>query len=233
MAALHEDRKLFYVVNPKVANTSIKRIMWADLPGVESLPSLHGHHPQRCIRQLTDRELNHILASPEWLRFSFVRNPYTRIVSAYKDKIYNRDLDGRFLEKLGWPYRYTPDFSTFLQIIAEQPEKQMDWHWRPQSSLLMHDLIDYHWLGKMENFNADMEPVLRRFDDGRENLARQQLNSRLNATDRASRDNTNQQRQKIPTPTLTDADVQLIRLLYAEDFRRYGYELTPPAELLQ
>ncbi len=232
IAAINEQQKLLYIVNPKVANTSIKRIIWADHPALDQLPSLHGHHPERSLKELPDRAIDTMLNGDDWFRFSFVRNPYSRIVSAYKDKIFGRDLDGRFLEKIGYgPAARPPSFSEFLHRIADQPPQQMDWHWRPQQLLLMHELIDYHWLGKMEAFESDMTPVFERLGRSNQQM-QQQLATRLNATDRDSRNNSNQPRKAVANPTLSNKDVELIQTLYSEDFQRYGYSTEPPENLL-
>ena len=106
----------------------------------------------------------------------------------------------------------------------------MDWHWRPQSDLLMFNLIDYDHIGQIENFAQDLDPLFDRFGSEAESL-RPLSSQKLNATGVSGTDARNQQRKAIPLPRLTLASVRLIQDLYAEDFSRFGYDLQPPLSL--
>jgi hypothetical protein len=101
----------------------------------------------------------------EAFRFSFVRDPIARMQSAYLDKIANERKDawrvrrrGRGLGVEADP-QWVPTFEQFIEVLEEQEPRWMDPHWRPQHLNLMHPLVEYDFIGRLENFEADLERV--------------------------------------------------------------------------
>lgn len=91
----------------------------------------------------------------EYYKFAFVRDPYTRIVSAWKNKIVDGapgggKLESGLLEKL-------KDFDYFLDWLSEQDPRTVNIHYRPQA-LLVPKAIDF--IGRLERFERDYSYVL-------------------------------------------------------------------------
>jgi hypothetical protein len=93
----------------------------------------------------------------DFLKFAFVRDPYTRIVSAWNDKIilgnpgFNniaQDLVERFR-----------DFAYFIDWLTDQEPNSVNLHFRPQTLLVSED-VDF--VGRLENFTRDLSGVLRK-----------------------------------------------------------------------
>jgi Sulfotransferase family len=112
-----------------------------------------------------------MLRSPDYLRFSFVRNPYSRLVSAWKSKLAWDDpqydqLRASIREACDYPFadghRAGPiAFRDALECLLDNPAA-FDYHWGRQADLLVADVIEYHIVGRFERFGQDFHAILRR-----------------------------------------------------------------------
>jgi len=89
-----------------------------------------------------------------YFKFSFVRNPFARILSAYLDKVCNKH-DIQFYDKFR-----NMSFKEFVFEVSkhELKYKQVDSHILPQN-LLIPNKESLSFLGKIENFNTDFKYV--------------------------------------------------------------------------
>jgi hypothetical protein len=102
----------------------------------------------------------------EAFRFSFVRDPIRRLESAYLTKIVHARHDRlwrrtRLQQTLGLPEDpvQVPTLDQFVAALEAQDPIRMDPHWRPQHLNLMHPLITYDALGRVETFSADLARI--------------------------------------------------------------------------
>ena len=101
-----------------------------------------------------------------WTRFTFVRNPYSRIVSCFLNKFQDRSRENdpkayrRMLNGLGLDIRRQPDFLEFLNAVKEQPFGQMDIHWLPQT-LVLKGFVAPAIIGRFESFKTDFSHILQ------------------------------------------------------------------------
>jgi hypothetical protein len=103
----------------------------------------------------------------DYFKFGFVRNPWDRLVSCWKNKVIDSNLF-RFneaeLEKMR-------DFENFVAYAASLDVETCNRHLRTQSSLLDLNNIDY--LGRMETYGDDINHILRKLGlDKKEIVAR-------------------------------------------------------------
>lgn len=175
---VHVDdiRRIAYFETPKVACTSIKKYMQDTYAGtpvhLETKNQVHDRQrsPLKTLRSLADDEVDAVFEG-NYKRFSFVRNPYTRALSAYLDKIVTNQWErDRHLPMLGFERDAQVSFLEFLQAIAEIPDGKRDIHFTSQSSLLSTGQIDYAFLGAFERFDADFAHLKSAlYDDAVEN----------------------------------------------------------------
>lgn len=137
-------------------------------------------------------------------RFAFVRDPYTRVLSAYLDKIAS-GREPRFAKWLGLPEGAS--FLDFLRRISEQNVDAMNRHWRPQSALISSK-VKLDFLGRFEQFNQDFGRVLDRLGvpDSAILLRRDHGTSAGDHRD-----------------LIGPAEGALIERIYSDDFDRFGY----------
>jgi hypothetical protein len=117
-----------------------------------------------------------MLGADDWLRFAFVRNPYERMLSAWKSKIastYDKQYDW-LRDDIRLAYRY-PDradrrghpmvtFRDFVRFVVETADPRVvdDGHWDLQTRVLLYDLIPYDVLGRFERFSDEFVAILHR-----------------------------------------------------------------------
>ena len=158
------DLGLFYVKNPKAGCSTI--LLWLDrmYTGDHAfLPeNIHTDHRLPRPRDLGWEKLAPMLGGEAFV-FSFVRDPLRRFESAYRDKVTVPGLwrdDVRATLGLSAEPDDEVSFEQFLTAVEQQdPIAQMDPHWRPQHVNLMHPVVQYDHIGRLETFDADLTKI--------------------------------------------------------------------------
>ncbi|MEC9128771.1 MAG: sulfotransferase family 2 domain-containing protein, partial [Actinomycetota bacterium] len=107
--------------------------------------------------QLPPDLLEETLASSSYRRFTVVRDPATRVLSSYLEKI-NQGLkqSESIAATLGIPASEIT-FEQFLDVIDEQPSREQDPHWRRQADHLGWEIIDYAAAIHLEHLDASWD----------------------------------------------------------------------------
>lgn len=203
-----------YVQNSKCASSTIRNTLWSaehklGLTGPPGRPHNEAetaplvHDPRRWER--VEREFV----------FTVARNPFTRILSAYLDKIVaHRDprVWGRFATCHGLD-EAPLTFLEFLRLVAATPEDEMDQHWRPQSCGLAPTLVPYDFIGGVENLQADLTHILQRIF-GAEVPIQDFMPHRTNSARRMAEH-------------YGPDEIRLVQEIYAADFAHLGYSPDP------
>ncbi|MCB1701814.1 MAG: sulfotransferase family 2 domain-containing protein [Halioglobus sp.] len=146
-----EADKLFYIPVAKCACTSLKSMMinLAEIDRPEIARELGVHFVTDRFNtgvQLKDKPIDtarEILASDQYFKFSVIRDPYERLVSAYLEKfVYQRHADRNLIhtrqvisevqgsEQIDIGRGIS--FDQFVEYILRQDPYDLDPHWRPQ-----------------------------------------------------------------------------------------------------
>lgn len=158
------------------------------------------------------------MRSQEFFRFSFVRNPFTRILSCYLDKIHNDNPDRRrCLSELGFDNDATPSFYDFLLEVRRQHYGEMDLHWVPQSFILSKNTIDYGFIGRFENFNDDLRTVVTRIQGNQDINILYYLPHATRAEEKVSQH-------------IGPREKELILEIYENDFNEFEYSRDLPGK---
>lgn len=94
----------------------------------------------------------------DYFKFAFVREPMDRFISGWKDKVLERNyykFDNITHEKM-------KDLNHFIDWVADQDINSCDEHIRSQSALI--DLENVDFVGRFENFHADLKFVLEKLN---------------------------------------------------------------------
>ena len=169
---LFQRLPLMYGRVPKVANSSIKA----------ALCRLLNTPPEEGVRTTADsfwREATHgetDLITPAQARhnrgthfsFSFVRNPFDRLVSAYNNKLIENEELTTPMQAMGL-HRHMP-FAAFADRLCACSDEELDVHLLPQSSILCAgDKLVPKFVGRMEQMDEHWAALQRRMR--REGLA--------------------------------------------------------------
>lgn len=156
------DLPLLYGRVPKVANSSIKA----------SLSRLLTQNPEQGLRTTSDAFWSKAtkgetcMVNKHTARmcrgthfcFSFVRNPFDRLVSAYNNKILELDEVPAPMQAMGL-WRDMP-FAQFLERVNSTPDQEIDIHLLPQTSILcLDEQIIPGFIGRIEHMNQDWKAL--------------------------------------------------------------------------
>ena len=171
---LFRDIPLMYGRVPKVANSSIKA----------SLCKLLSQKPDGGIKTTADRfwrknthEETKLITTEQARRlrathfsFSFVRNPFDRLVAAYNNKIMEIDDVPSPMKQMGL-YHAMP-FKEFIDLVCKADPSDMDNHIRPQAEIIITNKklvpkfvgrmehIDDHWKRLRKRMQLEGMPIL-------------------------------------------------------------------------
>ncbi|XP_035257332.1 carbohydrate sulfotransferase 11 isoform X1 [Anguilla anguilla] len=178
-----DEHQLLYCYVPKVACTNWKRVMMVLTGGGRyahpmDIPSSQAHVPAnlRTLDQYSVPEINHRLNS--FLKFLFVREPFERLVSAYRNKFtlkYNTPFHRRFGTLIVRRYRPNAtqealrsgadvrfaEFARYLADPATRRDGPLNEHWAPVHSLCHPCHLRYDLVGKYETLEDDANYLLR------------------------------------------------------------------------
>ncbi len=241
---VHPDGLLMAVSNPKVACTSLK--WWfAQQAGVsdetvyqqltrEAVPELAVHDVLPRLRpdvaNVTLEALDTLIANKQVRKIAFLRNPYTRLFSAWQSKILIRDPlstawrtfseseEGRQAgtsTTMGISIEsIRHDLTLFVEfLMRDQQSLNEDAHFRPQWLHLRPDLIGYDFLGRIELGAATLAEHLGNCGAPPSVLAGPPRNVSILPFD---------------PDFMSDEAIQGVREIYRDDFRNFAYETDPP-----
>jgi hypothetical protein len=207
------EHDVIYVKNPKAACSTI--LLWLDRIHTGELDhvftNMHKQHRLPTVAEVGRRRVAQMLSGKAY-RFTFVRNPLRRFESSYWDKIvYAGNWRPKVQATLGLPLDKSASltFEQFLTAVEQQdPIGEMDPHWRPQNVNLMHPLVTFDRIGRLESFDADLNTI--REEAGLPNVPYE----RRNTSKRPAVDSVYDNRPDL---------VRRVEKIYADDFELYGY----------
>lgn len=162
------------------------------------------------------------LLDPKVFKFAVIRNPYTRILSAFLDQIDGND-EGKIQNRrfLGIKDDEAVTFLLFLNKIKEKDFNLVDSHFRPIHLHTMSQVVPYDFFIRFENFSYDFSYVLDILKIGG---APEDYHYAPHAT------NSNAKLLKYYNPETEEGRecIELVRKIYAKDFELYGYSTELP-----
>jgi len=214
-----KKNKFLYVETPKVACTSVKRVLQEAELGesikYENPGDVHNRELSPLMRPSDElATFGRSLVGSEYFRFCFVRNPFTRVLSCYLDKMVKVEYERRRLApKLGFDPDVVPTFLEFLEAVSKQSESEYDIHWAPQTYLLRPNRVHYSFVGRFELFGSHFEMLCMRLGI----RGAERVSSSWHATNAYG---------KVERYFDTQC-VDLVCEIYESDFRNFGYGWSP------
>lgn len=211
-----KNKFVFFSV-PKTGSSTVdlrlQKIELLDLPGNHKTRPhpLALNSPFVKPYQLSKDGLSEILNDKNFFKFCFVRNPFSRVLSAYRDKILstNDDYAAAYRVSAGFGKAERPSFDDFLEAISHQSAKRLEKHWGIQTHLSGSAFVDMDFVGKLEDFENSFDAISSRIGYKVERVSHRPhaTNSSFHFEDH-----------------YTERTSQIVRDLYADDFAAFGYD---------
>tara|TARA_B100001105_G_C22399588_1_gene448668 strand:- start:1190 stop:1864 length:675 start_codon:yes stop_codon:yes gene_type:complete len=149
-----DDKEVVFASVAKSACSSIKTSMAGEFPRDRSI---HYH----------TREFSHKGVPRNkrtYFSFSYVRNPYGRLVSSYRNK-FNKEDESRFLYSnyLFGYLRNDDSFEDFVRKVTRLPNFLCDRHFKTQHSIIFSRGVKMDHVGKVEDLPSDYEGIRQRY----------------------------------------------------------------------
>lgn len=197
----NENKKVGYIIIHKVLSTSLCEMMLDS----ENIP--YGKYQEHNVHH--NKFFTEIPPPCEIFSFSFVRNPFARLVSVYKSKyqanayqVFDIYAFGLLLGK-----NRVKNFEDFVKRIYKIPDKFLESHLAKQYSILYDDdgNCRVKFVGKMENVSQDWAYIQSKVD--LPNLPHKNKTEKIDWRD-----------------FYTLELAELVYLYYKEDFEAFGYQ---------
>lgn len=229
--------------NTQVASTNLKRLMLilsgsVETDNLSSIPRLNVHEENPMLK-LDAFNLTDLVESgvDDFTKFIFVRHPYERLVSAYRDKLagdnllYRKAIGRGIIKKyrkkanrLSLQNGHDVSFPEFVDFIVHQWNNKrdiLDVHWRPVVDLCLPCVMRYDFVGKFETLNRDVEYLLQKINRG--DLIRLFTPSTKDAD--TIRPKTTLSLWKQYMKQLSDQQLSQLNGMFGDDFTLFGYPL--------
>lgn len=197
------ERRYLYFEVPKAGCTSIKWLLHSveHMPPIEHFSGLGREvrrdmfiHERRNLKlpsllDLDDGTQEFVLTSPEFMRFAVVRNPYTRVQSAWKDKVrlcaprfesYSLAIKGRL--PIGNDAGSIVSFHEFVDALAHEDLARSDPHWRLQSEHTLRGAMNFTHIGRLEDLSSLLRIFLAHIGEA-ERPALSEMNQRAGSSE--------------------------------------------------
>jgi hypothetical protein len=224
------DHRLIYVGVPKAASSTIKKSLSRLANGnAEELQAVHRRRQSGLLSpsKVGVERFYQLATAPDTLRFSFVRNPYERLVSCWADKFQGRPLvGGDPFVNVYLAYRKATDrslphgrdavlpFPVFIEMASATCLMRIDPHWSLQDDLISMPGITLDLIGKAETFDEDYQRVLEHVGKAK-SIA-------------SSKTTMNVSKRSQCRDYFDDALAKRVHRAFEKDFDRFGYSSALP-----
>ena len=249
-----EARNLVYAPIPKVACTSLKIWFLLTAPDLPVHPNPEDWKVNAWLAGEGNRYLlkDTRVLDGRMFRFTFVRNPWSRLVSGYLNRIVGRGIEYRQMMKrvargswyrvdrraryylrkwtlgAGWPESAEPTFREFVQReVAGLAPDDMNPHWRPQHAFIGSFEPDF--VGKFERLEEDVEQLCLRLgiDNSLPHLNRSRYKKKSTSecfADCAQSELRSMHELPLYRQFYTPDLVDIVADVYRQDIQRFGYD---------
>ena len=171
-----DKRKVIYCYVPKVACTNWKRIMYQFEKGINATILMDRQTVQKPGFKGISYASRYKLKR-KYYTFLFVRHPFERLVSAYRNKFvqpfpddlrFQKEVGVKIIQKYRKNSTTTNDTYTFTEFVqfvidkaAREGSHKLNEHWQPQSDLCSIYCARFDFIGKYEALVEDSRIILK------------------------------------------------------------------------
>eukprot|EP01060_Flectonema_neradi_P037850 TRINITY_DN7758_c0_g2_i1.p1 TRINITY_DN7758_c0_g2~~TRINITY_DN7758_c0_g2_i1.p1 ORF type:complete len:503 (+),score=75.25 TRINITY_DN7758_c0_g2_i1:67-1509(+) len=185
-------------------------------------------------RHLKSEQIMSILNSGEYFKFTLVRDPFTRVLASYHDRISECTQKSgaseckQWYRSLGgvsrWALKGSIDFRDYIGLMKNLKNKVtnvdvtfLTGHWLPQTSVCALDKIAYDFIGRMESEDVDHQLL---YDIvGKQGMTARQRR----ALDKSQNTKLHIHHYGSDSATVRE-NINSVTQLFEEDIRQLGYD---------
>ena len=172
--AVNEKYKVIYCSIPKISCTNMKRVFLV-LEGLYSSITQVEMLSRQLVRlsnpKFTEEQRQYMLKN--FYKFVIVRDPFERLVSAYRDKLQRMNLGSwsPLVKRIIKKYRYNNtetnitgldvSFTEYVRHLIDNPPWMLDKHWMPYEDLCHPCHVKYDFIGSIDNLDRDVTHAMR------------------------------------------------------------------------
>ncbi|XP_078343580.1 carbohydrate sulfotransferase 11-like [Oculina patagonica] len=166
-----DDNKYIYCAVPKVATTTMRRMLLSLRNDSDKSANAHTPRLWKCMSAYNTSENSKRLATH--FKFMFVREPFHRLLSGYKDKFFgkNRRYTNRLRQTIIKAYRpqdvetvgtktNNVTFTEFLKYIVTSSNRNP--HWRQYQQICFPCTLKFDFIGHFETLGDDVAYMLKK-----------------------------------------------------------------------
>ncbi|XP_022795886.1 carbohydrate sulfotransferase 14-like isoform X2 [Stylophora pistillata] len=167
-----DEHRFLYCSVPKAACSNWKRVMMVlDGQAIDANAIRRVlHNSFTVLSDFSPGVIKHKLR--EYYKFMFVREPFARLLSAYKDKFvlnntaFHKTFGTQIVKHARKNAPANPKgndvkVEEFLQYVVDSHVEDMNEHWMPFYKLCQPCVVSYDFIGSMENLESDSTRVLK------------------------------------------------------------------------
>jgi hypothetical protein len=222
-----EKKKFIFSYIPKVACTNWKCIFRYMNGSNDYLNCDLAHSLNSGLIFLSDLDnSNELLLNSEIKKYSCVRNPYSRLLSAYLNKInpfvlkekdekdyyYNIFNQISIYKQQNYNQKEFVDFECFVNWLFDL--RTYDPHWESQTKLIHFDTVKYDFIARLENLQDDADFIFKKINCDISFPTQDQIKFQANNSD-----------AKLLNFYTRDLK-EKVDILYSEDFSNFFYSKT-------
>ena len=200
----------------KISYSDESNFVWFHTPkcGTRSMIDFLKNNTKLVINKLSPLEIDHyteIEKFSSYFKFTFVRNPWSRVVSCWTSKIEGGEEKKKMRggPKINAILREANllgcTFPEFVRYLGEESNVFRDPHWHPLSSYLPIQELDF--VGKIENLKEDLDTVCNKIGIPPQKLPHK-----------------NKTKHKHYSEYYNDETCEIIANKYAKDIEYFGYK---------
>ena len=199
--SISRSHKFCYFRVPKAANSTIIQTLQVNM-NPELIADADTPFPKHALHGVP-----HLYEMPGLFVFTVVRNPITRLLSAYLQKTPQEKYINKYRLYLK-NKRQRLSFEDFLHKLRDELLYK-DIHWAPQTSILPYNIKQYDYIGKFENLESDL------------NFINSEIFSRKTGVFTVNHHKTESQDL---LAQISRRELNILQNLYERDFIEFGYD---------
>lgn len=152
--------KTVYLQVPKTATSTTSSLILKKLNIPFDEENYHSIHALSSMFLIKEKQLQSLQEKKDIFTFAFVRNPYTRLISCYLDKI-KTEQDSDILNDYYGVFTTDMRFSEFIEKVCRIPNFWANTHFKSQTSFIyLKGHKEPNFIGKFENYVSEIKIII-------------------------------------------------------------------------